>query len=677
MELSGLNQNLMNVSKVDPKSTQGNTSQVSNDSSDRFQKTLDRFSKNSDSSKQSSDNQSKEFRNNSYDSKGQEAAHRSSLQGQSTAKRSSLPGQDSGYRKPIQNQRPIRPNTVPGAQQGLRDEAVASKMEDNNPQGEASPKVETVDSLTRRAAIQTFMQKMETRLGVEPSEIVDAFQQLSMQELAAPPEQNVEKIISFLNLNPQDEDTARNYFNDMLAQSSANSIAEYLKSTDRELSLSVLSDNQLRQERLQKGLAKMNEQFFAQPQVQKQADQNNESVTPEMLAAIAGAGAVGAGAVVAQSEAGQAAASATSTDASSIQNFFAKYGDAIGSPTTSSSQVNAPNSSGIQSQQVDPSINPSDSGQALLGDGWESASDNPSYDAADLEKLVMNSKNNLGKNAYGLNSAPTPSPMKLEAFESASNVTSSGSESGFELSGFAAASNETSENLDSDTTSDEMNQHLSEMVDAGELAEADGMDFQVKSEAAATAAGQTQNTTTSKAPGFILGHQPTEAEQAQNVKEVVTQANLLVKNGGGEMKVTLNPEGMGQVNLKVAVNDGQVAVEMVTESDEAKKILEKGLGELKATLASHKLNVDHVKVDLAGEVMKQFDHAHDEAQRQSAQNFMEQFRNQNQSWRQSFFDVPGGRSSRHPNEAGPQDELTQVQSSSNKKSASRRLDLVA
>ncbi len=47
------------------------------------------------------------------------------------------------------------------------------------------------------------------------------------------------------------------------------------------------------------------------------------------------------------------------------------------------------------------------------------------------------------------------------------------------------------------------------------------------------------------------------------------------------MKVKLSPEGMGDVSIKVKMVNGQVNIEMVTSNDEAKKILEIGLGEMK------------------------------------------------------------------------------------------------
>lgn len=664
MNLLGLNQNLANIPKADKLSESVGKSVPSNQSSEKFQNTLDRFSKNSE-------------KNESYSaSKSSDRQLGERQEGRSKLQEKRLPDGGYSYRKPGTSIGKSLPHQNSQGASALAEEQIQSKINGSD-MAVATPKNATVDSLTRRAAIQSFMQKMETKLGIEPSDIVQAFQQLSVEELAAPPEQNVDKIISFLDLDLQQQQIARTFFDEMLAQSSAQSIAEYLKATDRELSLSVMSQNQMRQERLQKGLTNMNQQFFTQTQNQTAPQvvndpQQSQTVTPEFWAA-SGAATGGTAGYVAGSSAqttsqlvgnGQAGASGLSSMVPQMQNF--SVGPDVSMPAVTQ-EASTASSTGMP-----------------LGKEWSaSASEGSTMNASDIEKMVAAGKNSIGKSAYGLNpqvSSSQSMTQKSMGSLSMSDLGVGSPESGAQWQMSGAAGNgqqQTSTGEDGQSMSGS-NSGLQDMANSGEVIEADGMEFQVKAESSGAAAtsSNAQSTVVAKSPSFMLSSQPTDAEQAQNMKEVVSQANLLVKKGGGEMKIALNPEGIGQVNLKVAVQDGQVSVEMVTESNEAKKILEKGLGDLKANLASHKLNVDNVKVDFSGEVAKQFDHAHDEAQRQSAQNFMEQFRHQNQSWRQNFFDIPGGGVSEHPNEGGPQDELTQVQNGQ-KKSSSRRLDLVA
>lgn len=90
----------------------------------------------------------------------------------------------------------------------------------------------------------------------------------------------------------------------------------------------------------------------------------------------------------------------------------------------------------------------------------------------------------------------------------------------------------------------------------------------------------------------------TQADHEATVKNLMNQAQYLVKKGGGEVKVEMTPEGMGTIHLKLQVQDGKVNVHMAADTAEAKKTIESGLAELKTSLAAHKLSVDHVKVDV-------------------------------------------------------------------------------
>jgi flagellar hook-length control protein FliK len=169
-----------------------------------------------------------------------------------------------------------------------------------------------------------------------------------------------------------------------------------------------------------------------------------------------------------------------------------------------------------------------------------------------------------------------------------------------------------------------------------------------------------------------------------NAQNLVRNAQILMKSGGGEMKMQLKPEGVGEVTLKVAVKDGQVAIQMMTESDSAKKMLESNLDDLKTSLAQHKLHVDALKIEVGGELAKQrFEQAQQdtnrEQARQMAQDFMGQFREDRQGFRQGFFDQSGFRNYRQPSgNPLPAVETVVASSESQKKSTGeRRLNLVA
>jgi len=139
----------------------------------------------------------------------------------------------------------------------------------------------------------------------------------------------------------------------------------------------------------------------------------------------------------------------------------------------------------------------------------------------------------------------------------------------------------------------------------------------------------------------------------ENAKDVIRNAQLLIQKGGGEMKMQLRPEGVGELHLKVMVKDGQVAIQMTTDSDSAKQALEKGLDDLKSSLASHRLHVDALKVEVNTDLAKQrFEQAGQDANReqtrQMAQDFMGQFREDREAFRQGFTDGFGFKSYQQP-----------------------------
>lgn len=88
-----------------------------------------------------------------------------------------------------------------------------------------------------------------------------------------------------------------------------------------------------------------------------------------------------------------------------------------------------------------------------------------------------------------------------------------------------------------------------------------------------------------------------EKNHDKNIQEVMNQAQYLVKQGGGEMKVSMSPDGLAEVQLKVMLQNGKVNIEMQTHDKSVKKLMEDSLTELKSGLAAHNLSVEHVKIN--------------------------------------------------------------------------------
>lgn len=143
----------------------------------------------------------------------------------------------------------------------------------------------------------------------------------------------------------------------------------------------------------------------------------------------------------------------------------------------------------------------------------------------------------------------------------------------------------------------------------------------------------------------------TKAEgDTANVQAVLKQAQYMIKKGGGEATVQMSPEGMGQIHLKVILNEGKVNLEMQTDNKEAKKLIESSLGDLKASLGVHKLAVDHVKVDVGNQLSSNNEqNQQDQSQfkqdpnREQARQFFNQFHEDNLSRRDGFYETSGAK----------------------------------
>ncbi len=131
------------------------------------------------------------------------------------------------------------------------------------------------------------------------------------------------------------------------------------------------------------------------------------------------------------------------------------------------------------------------------------------------------------------------------------------------------------------------------------------------------------------------------------VKQLMNQAQYLIKKGGGEMKVQMTPEGMGTIHLKVMLQDGKVNLQMSADTQEAKKTIESSLAELKTSLAAHKLSMENVKVDVVNSTStdtatQNQTNMNGQNQRDQARQFWNQF-NENfgsQGRRESFTEMP-------------------------------------
>lgn len=137
-----------------------------------------------------------------------------------------------------------------------------------------------------------------------------------------------------------------------------------------------------------------------------------------------------------------------------------------------------------------------------------------------------------------------------------------------------------------------------------------------------------------------------ESMKQENISNIVQQARSVIKDGGGEMQIQLMPEGLGKVDLKVDVQNGNVNVEIMAENKATKSLFENSMNDIKGALENQNLRVETVKVDVSGDLEKHFSEGQlDMMNRDFAQGFLGQFREERQFFRnqiagEAFDDVP-------------------------------------
>jgi flagellar hook-length control protein FliK len=492
------------------------------------------------------------------------------------------------------------------------------------------PQDEGIDSLTRRAVWNDFLRKMKDDLGVSAEDVLSAFASLTDEELAEPPQETVNTVVAALGLNAEQSQMAKNYFTELVTKTKSSSMGEELGKSQRQINLTLMSQREAQRKSLNRSLDQLNSNFFmknpqgpqavmtqAQVQQMQAADDGKTKAAPlpgmEMIEVAAPSAAAVPGMAVSAPPANfPAAAPAAQTMATAA-------------PPEAPMDAAAPMAKAEPKNTIDEMVR-----QFLAPQ-------------AKVETLK----------AGEMSAAPVAAASaKTAAGDAAAQAAAAGSMSAGSLKG--------------------MLEDLSSSLDA------DG-DDEYSSDASYLTAGLAgeQKISHLNGPSPEFQAELTKAaKEPMSVPDLVDKAQIMVHEGGGEMKVTLTPEGMGEVAMKVSVNEGKVQVQMITESDEAKKMIERQLGELKSSLHSNHLSLDTIKIDTATNLGKQLEQQYQDAQRQATQNAWEQFRQDNQGWRRSFFETPSAKLYKGQGEA-PRDVQAPSSTTAQRKNVNRRLDLVA
>lgn len=485
---------------------------------------------------------------------------------------------------------------------------------------------ESVDALTRRAVWSSFLKKMKDELGVSAEDVLGAFDSLSAEDLAKPPQQTVDKVVMALGLEPQQTQQAKQYFMELIDRTQARSIGEELSHSEKQISLTLMSQREVERKNQNKAIDNLNQNFFMKGPFERPPAA--PQATPRMEAP------------------------APLTDANKLDTPFVVPNE--GASPSASSQTGFALPKELQAPVA------------------KSAAPAPKVDIDALIKRFTEgqgqSEQVTAQHASATKTALNPQmimpavPQLQTASSAESGVTAARTATTSGAEAMAAINAIFGQGANNQNTDAELTDDQRFTQDASYLSPSLGADGQSLVQGQPS---EFQQQLSSAAPN-----------QPMAVPDLVKNAQVMVQDGGGEMKVTLTPEGLGEVAMKVSVKDGKVNVQMITESDEAKRMIERSLGDLKSQLAQNQLQVTDIKIDTASNLGKQLEQQYNDAQRQMAQQTLEQFRQDHQGWRRSHFEVPGAKVYKNQADA-PRDVQAPTSVGSRNRGGSRRLDLVA
>lgn len=91
-----------------------------------------------------------------------------------------------------------------------------------------------------------------------------------------------------------------------------------------------------------------------------------------------------------------------------------------------------------------------------------------------------------------------------------------------------------------------------------------------------------------------------------DLPELFSRVESLARQGGGTMKVSLNPPELGQVEVEVTARGKEVQIELKSDSSFGKSVLESRLGELRSSMQSQDLVVQRLEVSIDRELARGF-----------------------------------------------------------------------
>ncbi len=430
-------------------------------------------------------------------------------------------------------------------------------------------------SQVREQVMLEFMDSMESEFGIPPQRIVEAMTKIPTSEQLSSPEDSASQVIAQLDLPDDQEQKALALYMGMLAQlkmaqenPNAKMVAVAAGAGGAGMAAAVMTSQQ-RRDVLNKSLDQMNSKFFMQgpgalkpePQALQSFNSNLQQAPGDLM------------------------------DPNALPKDQVSFGQAQARP-----------------EKLPPFMQNKEAAMDPKLKDLQAQMQNVDPNSKEAQAL-MKSLAALGASAAALEKGMKLDPQNAQALKAEQMLNGKNAEAG--AAGAAGLSGLAALGLgNNDEDSDEMGGDQSSPDQQFVFAQAPThLDRATRGDAIGS---QTQFG--AMMAGGAMAQGMDASDKQANVQQLMTQAQYLIKKGGGEAKIQMAPEGIGQVHMKMTLLDGKVNLEMQTESKEAKKLIESSLGDLKTHLSHHQLQVDQVKVDVGNQTSS--DTRQDSQQRQ-------------------------------------------------------------
>ncbi|MEN6325078.1 MAG: flagellar hook-length control protein FliK [Syntrophomonas sp.] len=88
------------------------------------------------------------------------------------------------------------------------------------------------------------------------------------------------------------------------------------------------------------------------------------------------------------------------------------------------------------------------------------------------------------------------------------------------------------------------------------------------------------------------------AEPEKVLEQIVKKAEMMVKLNSSEMKIQLQPEFLGKMTIKIAVEEGMLTAKFITDSHQVKHMLDSNLNTLRQSLEAQGIRVEKTEVNV-------------------------------------------------------------------------------